>query len=101
LEAYDWPGNIRELENVIERAMVVSRGSTLELGEWFLPSEGKGDRAVTPLSLREMERQHILETLERTKWRVSGRGGAAELLELKPTTLESRMKKLGITRPQS
>lgn len=82
--------------------MILSRGGVLELGEWpAVPVRstdgGAGDG--TPLRLRDLERRHIVETLERTGWRVSGDKGAAALLGLKPTTLESRMKKLGIRRP--
>jgi PAS domain S-box-containing protein len=89
-----WPGNVRELRNVIERSMILSAGSVLEIA---LPREaGLGDRG--DLELKTVERRHILAVLERTSWRVRGAGGAAELLGLKPTTLESRMKKLGIAR---
>ena len=97
LAAYPWPGNVRELENVIERAVIVSQGPTLELGEWLpKPKASPGEGPF--LTLAETERQHILQALETTGWRVSGPRGAAVLLGLKPTTLEARMKKLGITR---
>src|SRR2546427_2321684 len=97
LKAYPWPGNIRELEHVIERAIILSQGPQLELGEWLpKPSATSGGTAAT--TLEEVERAHILETLECTGWRVSGEKGAAKLLDLKPTTLEARMKKLGISR---
>jgi formate hydrogenlyase transcriptional activator len=100
LRAYDWPGNIRELGNVIERSVIVTRGTVLELGDWIPSSESNGQPAV-PASARleEIERAHILATLERSAWKVSGPNGAAVALGLKPTTLESRMKKLGIRRP--
>jgi len=95
LEDYDWPGNVRELENIIERAVIISPKNKLELGNWF-------PRPVTsPTSfstLQEMERAHILKALQMTGGRVSGQYGAAKLLDIKPTTLESRMKKLGIKR---
>ena len=97
LKAYPWPGNIRELEHVIERAVILSPGPQLELGEW-LPKPTATSGAPAPATLEEVERAHILETLERTGWRVSGEQGAAKLLGLKPTTLEARMQKLGITR---
>ncbi len=97
LKAYPWPGNIRELENVIERAVILSRGSQLELGEW-LPKPGVSPQGTWIPTLEELEREHILHVLELTGWRVSGEKGAAKLLGLKPTTLEARMKKLGITR---
>jgi PAS domain S-box-containing protein len=97
LQRYPWPGNVRELRNVIERAMIVSSGERLEV---HLPSVNSSGRGTTAgLTLAEAERQHILSTLKRSSWRVRGSGGAAELLELKPSTLESRMKKLGIRRP--
>jgi len=96
---YHWPGNIRELENIIERALIISGGNQLELGDWFLQGDCKQEsKAIT--TLREHESAHILKALERTSWRVSGPNGAAKLLGLKPTTLEARMKKLGITRNQ-
>lgn len=94
LELYSWPGNIRELRNSIERAMILNNGPTLvvEVSNNF--SE------ITPLSfsLKEMERMHILSTLEKTGWRVRGKNGAAVLLEVPPSTLESKMKKLSIKR---
>jgi predicted ATPase/transcriptional regulator with GAF, ATPase, and Fis domain len=117
LSAYDWPGNIRELANIIERSVIVSRGGSLELGDWIAssplggagrpqPTEaagatGPGPGAVSRAggTLEETERARILEVLEETKWRVSGPRGAAVRLGLKPTTLESRMKRLGIKRP--
>ncbi len=96
--AYDWPGNVRELQNVIERAAIISRGAVLELGEW--PPPGRRCAAQQPLeTLVAQERQIILKALEQTRWRVSGPHGAARLLGLKPSTLESRMKKMGIVRP--
>ncbi len=98
LLAYDWPGNVRELENVIERAVIISCGGTLALGEWP-PPQRRGERVRSPAKLAEAEREHILKALEATRWRVSGPKGAAALLGLKPTTLESRMKKLGLSRP--
>jgi PAS domain S-box-containing protein len=97
LKAYPWPGNIRELEHVIERAVILSQGPQLELGEW-LPKPRATSDAAAPTTLEEVERAHILATLEGTGWRVSGENGAAKLLGLKPTTLEARMQKLGITR---
>jgi len=97
LHDYSWPGNVRELENVIERAVIVSTGSQLELGEW-LPKPGITEMGARILMLEELEREHIIKTLELTGWRVSGERGAAKLLGLKPTTLDARMKKLGITR---
>jgi PAS domain S-box-containing protein len=99
--AYSWPGNVRELQNVIERAVILSPGPTLELGEWRRANTPPlpPDSQAAPASLAELERQHILHVLETTRWRVSGPRGAAAILGLKPSTLESRLKKLGITRP--
>jgi formate hydrogenlyase transcriptional activator len=99
LTQYDWPGNIRELRNVIERALIVSNGPTLHVElprRATRPSFAAG--AAERLTLHEVERRHVLEVLESTGWRVSGRQGAAEILGLKSTTLESRMMKLGIHR---
>jgi transcriptional regulator with GAF, ATPase, and Fis domain len=93
LQRYDWPGNVRELRNVIERALIVSPDAVLQ---------AEVPRSTGPLAedltLATVERRHILSVLERTGWRVSGRHGAAEILGLKPTTLESRMARLGIRR---
>jgi transcriptional regulator with GAF, ATPase, and Fis domain len=96
LKQYPWPGNVRELRNVIERAMIVSEGCSLRIE---LPESGP---SVSPSSatLEDVERQHILDVLERTRWKISGKGGAAEILGLVPTTLQSRLKKLGLSRPQ-
>ncbi|MBI2355052.1 MAG: sigma 54-interacting transcriptional regulator [Deltaproteobacteria bacterium] len=94
LERYPWPGNIRELRNMVERAMILSSGSTLVVG---VP-DGPATIAVQPMTIEGMERMHIASVLERTGWRIRGRNGAAEVLGLKPTTLNSRMKKLGIKR---
>jgi PAS domain S-box-containing protein len=97
LQRYQWPGNIRELEHVIERAVILSEGSELEPIDWLSPSHGKTGEGKT-LTLEEMERQHIVDVLDQTNWRVSGEKGAAKILGLNPTTLEARMKKLNITR---
>jgi len=94
LQRYPWPGNIRELRNVIERAVILARGPKLNVQ---LPSAHPSSAAAT-LSLKEVERTHILRVLEQTAWRVHGKGGAAELLGIKRTTLQSRMERLGIRR---
>ncbi|BFU91285.1 MAG: hypothetical protein NTAFB01_24720 [Nitrospira sp.] len=99
LQRYSWPGNIRELEHVIERAVILSEGQELEPIDWLSPASSKGSGNEKTLTLEEMERQHIRDVLEQTNWRVSGPTGAASVLGLKPTTLEARMKKLGIARP--
>ncbi len=98
LQRYQWPGNIRELEHVIERAVILSEGDELPAIDWLAPSGGKA-AAAKEMTLEEVERLHILDVLEQTNWRVSGDKGAAAILGLKPTTLEARMKKLGIQRP--
>ena len=94
LQGYQWPGNIRELEHVIERAMILSEGSELEPIEW-LSQIGNQAGFGNTLTLEELERQHIVEVLEQTNWRVSGEKGAAKILDIIPTTLEARMKKHG------
>jgi len=95
LMAYPWPGNIRELRNVIERAMILARGPILQvkLGHRPLQLQAAASAGET---LDQAERAHILRTLERCGWRIRGTNGAASILDVKPTTLESRMKKLGI-----
>jgi PAS domain S-box-containing protein len=97
---YDWPGNIRELENLIERAMILSPGNSLEPGDW-VPSQKISTTEIaknTSGRLEEIEREHILEVLEKTNWKVSGERGAAKILGINPTTLEARMKKMGLKR---
>ena len=98
LESYSWPGNVRELRNVIERAMILSQGPLLEVS---MPVASPDTLKKPPdeTTLEAVERCHILSVLESTHWRVSGHDGAAEILGLKPTTLNSRIKKLGIRRP--
>lgn len=98
LEEYSWPGNIRELENIIERAMIVSRGNKLELGN-TLSQKSAAELKQTIRTLEELERAHILKILQLTHWKVSGENGAAKILGLKRTTLQARMKKLNIVRP--
>ncbi len=103
LTAYSWPGNIRELQNLIERAVILSRGSVLEvpLGEIKKPSaneiliNGSG-----PVTLEAVEREHIIKTLREAGWVIGGNAGAAARLGLNRTTLNNRMRKLGITRPR-
>jgi len=97
LQASAWPGNVRELENVVERGVILTQGASLDLGGW-LPTPTTSPPDLRIRTLAELERDHILATLQATGWRVSGEGGAAQLLGLKPTTLEARMKKLGIMR---
>jgi formate hydrogenlyase transcriptional activator len=100
LMAYNWPGNVRELENIVERALIGSPGRQLELGDSpGLDRNSALARSVSPRTLEECEREHIISVLEQTKWKVSGENGAARILDIIPTTLESKMKKLGIVRP--
>jgi chemotaxis protein methyltransferase CheR len=113
LQAYSWPGNIRELQNVLERAIILSPDGRLRLTEPLVSihaSAEKNDR--TPFSqlkdlqavaqqssLEEVEREYILQILEKTYWRVHGPQGAAKILGLNPSTLRARMRKLRIQRP--
>ena len=99
LVQYEWPGNVRELENIIERGMILSREPHFQVPmELTRPSSEEGRRNQS-LTMKENERRHILWILQKTGWKVRGGGGAAELLEMKPSTLASRMLKLGIQRP--
>jgi transcriptional regulator with GAF, ATPase, and Fis domain len=98
LQNYAWPGNIRELEHVIERAVITTQGPVLRLAE-PIDAGRIPDRMVDPLSINDVEREHILKVLEKTEWRIEGNKGAASLLNLNPSTLRSRMQKLGIVRP--
>jgi transcriptional regulator with GAF, ATPase, and Fis domain len=97
LQQYQWPGNVRELRNVIERAMILATGPCLTVS---LPESGPVHQSPSRQTLRSLEIDHIRATLDSTNWRVRGHGGAAERLGLKPTTLEGRMAKLGLTRPK-
>ncbi len=100
LQRHAWPGNVRELRNAIERAIILGDSSTLRLRPG---PANDSHREEVPLTLEEAEqsymRAHILKVLERTRWRIRGAGGAAEILALKPTTLEARIRKLGLRRP--
>lgn len=100
LQGYDWPGNIRELENVIERSVILSNGRVLELGDWIPRTESQ-TQTTDFETLESFERKYIISVLQKTSWRVSGDKGAAKILGMKPTTLESRMKRLRITRGMS
>jgi transcriptional regulator with GAF, ATPase, and Fis domain len=96
LQSYAWPGNVRELRNVIERGMILAKGSTLLVD---LPEISASLAASVPRqTLAEVERAYILSVMEKCHWRVRGKDAAAEILGLKPTTLEARMKKLEIAR---
>ena len=113
LQRYDWPGNIRELQNIIERAVITANAERLgfdlppddrtstsaEENSSTVPQQAALAGIVTYDEMQQMERESILAALKDTGWKVSGRGGAAELLGIKPTTLASRMKKMKIERP--
>jgi formate hydrogenlyase transcriptional activator len=98
LLSYHWPGNIRELRNVIERAMILARGPTLQIKLGHPPLRLQGANLMGTLA--EVEREHILRALERCDWRIRGSNAAAEQLGIKPTTLESRIKKLRLVQKQ-
>lgn len=99
LKAYNWPGNIRELRNVVERSLITSPGSTFQLADFTVERH----KSFSPpsnqrVSLDEIQQQHIQQVLKETGWKINGAGGAAEILQMKPSTLRNRMKKLGIKR---
>ncbi|OJH33513.1 sigma 54-interacting transcriptional regulator [Cystobacter ferrugineus] len=101
LQGYDWPGNIRELQNVIERALITSRGKELNIdlpasGAQVHPEPAKPRKILTEAQIRELERDNLRAALEACGGKQFGKGGAAELLGIKPTTLASRLKKLGM-----
>ena len=97
LLTYNWPGNVRELENVIERAVILSPKNKLEIGEAIPKSVLVDEEEI--ITLADNEKAHILKVLKLTNWRISGDKGTAKILNLNRTTLEARMKKLGIQRP--
>jgi transcriptional regulator with GAF, ATPase, and Fis domain len=113
LTNYSWPGNIRELQNVIERAVILSPGKTLVLAGELRATPARGVHAATTKgksiefapaaenngSLDDVERRHIESVLNQTNWMIEGERGAAKILDLNPSTLRSRMQKLGIRRP--
>jgi transcriptional regulator with GAF, ATPase, and Fis domain len=96
-QSYAWPGNVRELEHVIERAVITTQGPVLHLAEKI--SNGKAHaHNIDSLSISDVEREHILKVMSKTGWRIEGNKGAAALLGMNPSTLRSRMQKLGISR---
>jgi transcriptional regulator with GAF, ATPase, and Fis domain len=110
LESYDWPGNVRELQNAMERALILAQKGVLQFdlpvsdpsALAALPSLPEGAEPATILTefeFREVEKRNVLAALERSRWKIHGEGGAAELLGIKPTTLISRIKKMGIKKP--
>ncbi|MEE9143584.1 MAG: helix-turn-helix domain-containing protein, partial [Candidatus Binatia bacterium] len=94
LQGYSWPGNIRELRNFVERSMILAKSSTLHFDFPQKANSLKSERR----KLSEVEKDHIISVLKYSGWRIRGGNGAAAKLGLKPTTLEARIKKLGITR---
>ncbi|MGH9146529.1 MAG: helix-turn-helix domain-containing protein, partial [Vicinamibacterales bacterium] len=98
LQDYGWPGNIRELRNVVERAMIVTTGRRLIIP---VPATTTVQSRSSSDKLTDVETGHIRGVLESTGWRIRGAGGAAERLGLRPTTLETRLAKLGLRRPKS
>jgi transcriptional regulator with GAF, ATPase, and Fis domain len=109
LTSYHWPGNIRELENVLERAIILSNEPVLRIDAEVFGSPARPQPIGEPAkpdeppggSLETMERSHILAVLKQTQWVIEGPKGAAKILDLHPNTLRSRMKKLGIRRASS
>ncbi len=112
LQAYSWPGNVRELQNVVERAVILSRSGRLKIDLPINHSveperhalEGSGQneeksKVLTERQLKELQRANTLTALQQCGWKIYGRGGAAQLLQIKPTTLVERMKRFGVTRP--
>jgi PAS domain S-box-containing protein len=95
LQDYSWPGNVRELANVLERAVINTNGSVLRIVDHFEKAHGEG-HAHADKTLEEMEKEYIIRILESTGWRIEGRKGAARVLGLNPSTLRTRMSKLGI-----
>ena len=99
LQEYPWPGNVREMENVIERAIINTRGNTMQLADKLDASKAKEFAKDLWMGLEQVEREYIYRVLEETRWKIEGRGGAARILELNPSTLRGRIRKLGIKRP--
>jgi transcriptional regulator with GAF, ATPase, and Fis domain len=101
LRAYDWPGNIRELQNAVERAVLVSQGKALEfhLPKSAAKKEPEPEEIVTAGRQKENERDHLLKVLNKTNWKIYGPRGAAELLDMNPATLTYRVKKMGLKKP--
>ena len=97
LQRYSWPGNIRELRNVVERALILATGHRLNIPVPAIVAAGKSRSA----RLVDVQKEHIRRVLETAGWRIRGTGGAAERLGLRPTTLETRMAKLGLARPKA
>jgi len=101
LVSYDWPGNVRELENVIEQGVILSMGDDFKVPESIISNKPQTGSQLGHFTLVENERAHIFWALQKTGWKVRGHGGAAELLDIHPSTLNFRMKKHGIERPKN
>lgn len=97
LEEYHWPGNIRELINLVARSIISSPGQTLKIS-WESNGHAENGRPLEPMAIKDLERGHIIKVLAECRWRINGAGGAAEKLGMNPNTLRSRMKKLNISR---
>jgi DNA-binding NtrC family response regulator len=113
LKSYHWPGNVRELRNVIERALITAENGEVRL-DYVVPTvpgpgvqstdttqSGAPPAIMTEGDLRRIERTNMIAALEQTDWRVGGKGGAADLVGIRPSTFKSRMKALDIRRPES
>ena len=102
LTTYAWPGNIREMQNVIERAVILSPGPSLQIPLGDLPAAAPQARvpAGAPVTLADAEREHILGVLSETDWVLAGPKGAAARLGMARSTLQWKMKKLGLSRPE-
>jgi PAS domain S-box-containing protein len=109
LRSYNWPGNIRELKNVIERAVILSTGKVLRLDlsmpglaadiDSFVDVVAESDEVLSEKEMRDFQKRNIVKALKQTNWKVSGIGGAAELLDIRPTTLADRLRTLNIKKP--
>ena len=99
LQKYSWPGNVRELEHVIERAVIITEGPVLQIFDTFQPLKAPDANESSPKDMAAMEREHILRVLRETNWIIGGPRGAASILNIHPSTLRFRIKKLGIKRP--
>ena len=111
LQGYDWPGNVRELQNVIERAVITSRSGKVSFNlskgsktrQTNVAHAKQSDAKISILTEEEMklrDRENILNALNQCNWKITGADGAAELLEMKPTTLHSKIKKMGLKSPK-
>jgi transcriptional regulator with PAS, ATPase and Fis domain len=106
LSSYEWPGNVRELQNLVERAVIISKNGSINWSV-IIPNNSNSKttnpvnetKILTSKELIQLEKENILKALKQTKWKISGANGAAEILQLKPTTLTSKIKVLGIERP--